>query len=198
MVRKLNLLSEMKSKMCYLLYVQCFLIMIWRSLLYMARNWQIFWKETRCNYVLFFFGSLWVLSHHWKHHVVGYKRLCPSYFVCFIFYFCFSARKNKGCRNCRYWKETGRKKKRNRQKHFWGNTQVLVSCLFQPFVFIFLNIAMTNSIPYIGICLVCLMLYNILFHLTGLPQVGIIQSKCVSKFLPKKNEKEVPICFLWC
>lgn len=148
--------------------------------------------------MLFFFGSLWVLSHHWKHHVVGYKRLCPSYFVCFILYFCFFQPGRIRAVGIVGIERKLEEKRKETDKNISEvtHTQVPVSCLFQPFVFTILDIAVTNFILYIGIYLVCLMLYNILFHLTGLPQVGIIQSKCVSKLLPKKNEKEVPNCFL--
>lgn len=110
---------------------QGFFIMIWRSSC-IARNWHMFWKETRCIvccFLWFFVGPFPPL----KHNAVNYERLCPSYVVCFIFNFFFLARKNKGCRNCRHWKETGRKKKRNRQKHFRGNPlHKLRSAAFSP------------------------------------------------------------------
>lgn len=162
----------LKSRVKYATYCMfSFLIMIWGSLR-MTRNWQMFWKETRCNRMLVFFGSLCVPSRHWKHIVVGCKRVCPSYFVCFIFYFCFSARKNKGCRNCRHWKEIGRKKERNRQKHFWGNSYIssgqlsfLAICVYS------FGCGCTNSILCIRIYLVCLKAQSLI---PGLLQVGII------------------------
>lgn len=52
--------------------------------------------------------------------------------------------------------------------------QVLVSCLFQPFVFIFLDTALTKSILCTGMYLVCLKPHSLLFHLTDLFQVGVI------------------------
>lgn len=111
----------MKSKICHLLYLRCFFRMIWR-LSYTARNWPMFWKETRWSCMLFFFGSLWsfpvIENTVWW---VTKDCVLPILYVLFST-FDFSARKNKGCRNCRYWKETGRKKKRNWQKHFWGNS----------------------------------------------------------------------------
>lgn len=53
-------------------------------------------------------------------------------------------------------------------------TQVPVSCLFQPFVFILLDTAVTNSILYIGTYVVCVKLRSILFHVTALLQVGMV------------------------
>lgn len=86
--RKFNL--YLKCRVKYAIYcIFGFSWMILRSLC-TARNKHMFWREAKRQCMLFFFGSLWVLSRHWKHNVVGYKRFCLlPILLCFIFYFFF-------------------------------------------------------------------------------------------------------------
>ena len=149
MKRKFNLYLKYRVKHATHCYVESLFIMSWRSLR-VAINRQAFWKETECNRVLFFSVSP-LLPLNTQCGGVTEACVLPMWGVLFST-FVFLARKNKGCRNRRYRKETGRKKKRNWQKHFWGNSYPSSCQLsYSAILLVLSDTAVTTSILCTGI-----------------------------------------------
>lgn len=129
----------MKSKICHLLYLRCFFRMIWR-LSYMARNWPMFWKETRCSCMLFFFGSLWsfpvIENTVWW---VTKDCVLPILYI-LLSTFDFQPGRIRAVGIVGIERKLEEKRKETDKNISEVTlTEVLVICLFQPFVFILLD-----------------------------------------------------------